>query len=511
MTMAFSESLVSLCATVATLCITSSIVALVVLFIQKWKVEKKLAAFPSDPERHWLFGSLSKFTGDEKEFEWKREVVKKCVTASVSWAGPITPIISVYHPDTVKAVLSTGEPKAEFTYSFIRPWIGDGLLVSAGKKWARNRRLLTPGFHFDILKPYVDIFQQSGNILVEKWKAACGGKKTSMEMFSNMSLLTLDSLLRCIFSVETNCQTVENHPYIKGIYDISILAMERFHSLPFHIDTIFEWSPSGRRFRKACNTVHNYSRDIIQKRKNALKEEAAKGQTRHRKYIDFLDILLCAKDSDGQGLTDQEIYDEVDTFMFEGHDTTASGLSWFLYDMARLPEFQQKCQEEIDDLLVDREDDRLEWDDLSSMPYLTKCLKESLRVHSPVPKIMRTLTRPLTFPDGRTLPKGTTITIVISDLHNNPHVWDDPETFDPERFSPERAKNIPPFAYVPFAAGPRNCIGQHFAMNELKIISATVLHNFHLSVDETIPVQRINALVLRGRNGIHLQVTPRHP
>ncbi|XP_022104408.1 cytochrome P450 4F22-like [Acanthaster planci] len=293
--MAFSESEVNLCATVATLCITSSIVALVVLFIQKWKLERQFAAFPTDPERHWFLGSLSKFTADEKELEWKREVVKRCVTASVLWVGPIRPIISVYHPDTVKAVLSTGEPKAEFTYSYIRPWIGDGLLLSAGKKWARNRRLLTPGFHFDILKPYVDIFQQSGSILVEKWKAACGGKKTSMEMFSNMSLLTLDSLLRCIFSVETNCQTVENHPYIKGIYDISILAMERFRFLPFHFDTIFQWSPSGRRFHKACNTVHNYSRDIIQKRKNALKEEAAKGQTRHRKYIDFLDILLCAK------------------------------------------------------------------------------------------------------------------------------------------------------------------------------------------------------------------------
>ncbi|XP_022104404.1 cytochrome P450 4F4-like [Acanthaster planci] len=199
---------------------------------------------------------------------------------------------------------------------------------------------------------------------------------------------------------------VENHPYIEGIYDISILAMQHIRYLPFHIDTIFQWSPSGRRFRKACDTVHNYSRDIIQKRKNALKEEAAKGQTRHRKYIDFLDILLCAKDSEGQGLTDQEIYDEVDTFMFEGHDTTTSGLSWFLYDMARLPEFQQKCQEEIDDLLADKEDDRVEWDDLSNVPYLTKCLKETLRVHSPVPNIVRTLTRPLTFPNGRTLPKG---------------------------------------------------------------------------------------------------------
>ncbi|XP_038047213.1 cytochrome P450 4F4-like [Patiria miniata] len=507
--MAFSESFAVLCVTIVTLIITSSIVAIVVSFIQKRRLEKELSAIPSAPDRHWLLGHIPKLTFDEEELKWGRVFVRKAVSAAILWIGPFLPIVTLFDTDTVKAILSTGEPKAEYTYSFVRPWIGDGLLLSSGKKWARNRRLLTPGFHFDILKPYVGIFQQSGDILVEKWRAACIGGKTSMEMFGNMSQLTLDSLLKCIFSVETNCQTVENHPYTKGINDIANLVVERFRFLPYHIDAIYQWSPSGRRFRRANETVHDYARNIIKQRKKALIEEAANGKKRQRKYIDFLDILLCAKDSDGQGLSDQEIYDEVDTFMFEGHDTTASGLSWFLYNMARLPEFQEKCRQEVDDLLADREKDRLVWDDLNNLPYLTKCLKESLRIHSPVPNVMRVLTQPVTFPDGRKLPKGTLVGIIVSALHNNPHVWDDPDTFDPERFAPDRAKNIPPYAYVPFAAGPRNCIGQHFALNEMKVISAIILRNFHLSVDESVPVLRTNALVLRAENGIHLHITPR--
>merc|ERR1711962_1734998 len=117
---------------------------------------------------------------------------------------------------------------------------------------------------------------------------------------------------------------------------------------------------------------------------------------------------------------------------------------------------------------------------------------------------MRTLTQSVACPDGRILPKGTFVAVSINGLHNNPHLWEDAATFDPERFSPERAKDIPPYAYVPFSAGPRNCIGQHFALNEMKIISAMILRKFCLSVNESIPVLRINALVLRAENGIHL-------
>ncbi|XP_038074560.1 cytochrome P450 4F1-like isoform X3 [Patiria miniata] len=505
-----TSSLVMFGITAVTLAVTSTVVAVVGLLLHKWQMEKQLKAFPVAPDKHWLLGHLHKMTSDEKAYAWVRKCVDAGVYVSIIWVGPFLPFVTVFHPDTVKTILKTSEPKSENTYRFVRPWIGDGLLLSSGKKWARNRRLLTPGFHFDILKPYVGIFQESASILVKKWQGACEREgKQSMEMFSHVSLLMLDSLLKCIFSVQSNCQIVEDHPYIKGIYEIAMLVGARFRFLPFHSDIIYNLSPSGRHYHRAIETVHNYARDIIKQRKQALAEEEASGKTRQRKYVDFLDILLCAKDTDGKGLTDQEICDEVDTFMFEGHDTTASGISWFLYNMARFPEFQQKCRQEIDNLLADRTEDTLEWEDLNNLPYMTQCLKENLRFHAPVVNIMRTLTQPLAFPDGRSVPKGTSVAITINGLHHNKEVWDDPETFDPDRFSPERAKSIPPYAFVPFSAGPRNCIGQHFAMSEMKVIASMILRNFYLSVNESVPIQRRNALVLRSQHGINLYVTPR--
>ncbi|XP_072033259.1 cytochrome P450 4F4-like [Amphiura filiformis] len=445
-------------------------------------------------------------TGDEPMYLWSGQVVASLPYFANTWFGPLQVSLSLHHFHMVKSILSTSEPKEQYTYDLIRPWLGDGLLLSGGKKWARNRRLLTPGFHFEVLRPYAKIFQESSNTLVNKLQEACkGGSLSPREMFTDISLLTLDSLLKCIFSAESNCQVgYVRHPYIRGVVELSHLAMARFRFLPYHINLVYHLSYSGYRWRRALNDVHSYSKSVIHQRKEALK--AAGGAAPDRKYIDFLDILLSAKDDDGTGLTDQEIQDEVDTFMFEGHDTTASGLSWMLYNMANNPAYQQKCREEVDELMAKKGSDQLEWDDLNQLPYLTQCLKESLRFHPPVPIVMRRLTKDIAFPDGKVAPAGTFVTIPISALHHNPAVWKEPELYDPERFSSENSKSIPPYAYVPFSAGPRNCIGQNFAMNEMKVVMANILHNFTLTVDKSIRVERFNSVVTRAKNGIHLFV-----
>ncbi|XP_077994543.1 leukotriene-B4 omega-hydroxylase 3-like [Glandiceps talaboti] len=410
---------------------------------------------------------------------------------------------------TMQSILKYLEPKDEIFYGFLRPWLGDGLLLSRGKKWFRNRRLLTPGFHFDILKPYVTVFDECATQLVNKWRSkfkSVDSDVINLEMFEHISLMTLDSLLKCIFSQDSHCQTKMQFPYTQGVYRLAELIVERALFPPYYNDFVYSISPSGYKFRKALKVVHEYAWGVIHDRKATLQQESKGSKKSTRKYIDFLDILLKAQDEDGNGLTDQEIKDEVDTFMFEGHDTTASGISWCLYNLANNPQHQQKCREEVNDLFAKKGNLEIEWDDLGSLQYLTLCIKESMRVNTPVPGIGRVLTSPLTLPDGRTIPAGSGA--VINSLHHNELVWDDPYDFKPERFTPENSKDRSPYAYLPFSAGPRNCIGQNFAMNEMKVCIAKILYNFELHVDKNAKPKRAVGLILHSTNGIHLRVKP---
>ncbi|XP_070549952.1 ultra-long-chain fatty acid omega-hydroxylase-like [Ptychodera flava] len=484
------------------------VVSLMRLVNQRRRSEKAFEAFFSI-KRHPLLGNLDQFTNDEEGFQHGEEVLKDVEYATQFWNGPFVCCLICFHPATVKAILSTQEPKDELTYGMVKPWLGDGLLLSKGSKWFRNRRLLTPGFHFDILKPYVQVFNECTHTMLDKWAKICD--KGSLEMFEHVSLLTLDSLLKCIFSQDSHCQIMtEQHPYIKAVYQLTKMIDDRARFPPFYSDLIYHLSYSGYKWRKNTKIVHQYSKNVIEQRKEALRGEKGKRIDNSRKYIDFLDILLAAKDEDGKGLTDQEIRDEVDTFMFEGHDTTASGISWCLYNLAKNPEHQQKCREEIDEVLSGKEEDVIDWDDISKLNYLTLCIKESMRVHPPVPFIGRRLTKPLNVSElGVTIPAGEWIGVSFMALHTNRFVWDDPEKFDPLRFTAENSQIRSPYAYVPFSAGPRNCIGQNFAMNEMRVAVALILRRFELSLDESVPARRVTSLVMRAENGLRLFVKSR--
>ncbi|KAJ4918065.1 hypothetical protein JOQ06_029540 [Pogonophryne albipinna] len=228
-----------------------------------------------------------------------------------------------------------------------------------------------------------------------------------------------------------------------------------------------------------------------------------------KRNVDFLDILLLARDENKQGMSDEDIQAEVDTFMFEGHDTTASAMSFILYSLACYPEYQKMCRDEVLQALDGK--DTMEWEDLSKIPYTTMFIKESLRLYPPVPGMSRITTKTITFFDGRTLPAGSHIGTNVYSLHRNATVWEDPEVFDPLRFLPENVSKRPPHAFVPFSAGPRNCIGQNFAMNELKVSTALTLQRYHLIEDPTQTPQIVPRLVLRSLNGLHIKIKPVDP
>ncbi|XP_030250032.1 cytochrome P450 4T8 isoform X2 [Sparus aurata] len=349
----------------------------------------------------------------------------------------------------------------------------------------------------------------STKTMLDKWESYANTDK-SFELFEHVSLMTLDSILKCAFSHNSNCQTEGGtNAYIKAVYELSNLINLRFRTFPYHSDLIFYLSPHGYRHRKACSVTHSHTREVIRKRKEALKEEKELDRIQAKRNLDFLDILLLARDENQQGLSDEDIRAEVDTFMFEGHDTTASGLSFILYSLACHPEHQKMCREEIMQALEGK--DTMEWEDLSKIPYTTMCIKESLRLYPPVPGMNRKTTKPITFFDGRTLPAGSFVGTSVYGIHRNAAVWENPDVFDPLRFLPENTSRRSPHAFVPFSAGPRNCIGQNFAMNELKVATALTLKKYELIEDPTCKPKIIPRLVLRSLNGIHIKIRSVEP
>lgn len=340
-------------------------------------------------------------------------------------------------------------------------------------------------------------------------------KDKNIEMFNVVTLMTLDSLLKCAFSYNSNCQE-STSDYVSAIVDLSDLIMERRLKMLHHWDWIYWKSEQGKRFKKALSIVHGYTREVVQKRRALISQQKSEFSLASSKRKDFVDIILSAEDEDGQGLTDEEILAEANTFMFAGHDTTASAVCWTLYNLACHSHYQEKCRDEVMELIKGRTGQDIDWEDLASLPFTTMCIKESLRLHSPVQAVTRKYTQDMTLPGNRTVPKGAICLVSIYGTHHNPDVWSNPHEFDPMRFDPANREAQSSSAFIPFSAGPRNCIGQKFALAELKVVVALTLLRFRLSPGVNPEggakdVRRLPQLVLRAEGGLWLQVEPLNP
>ncbi|XP_025787274.1 cytochrome P450 4B1 isoform X1 [Puma concolor] len=478
---------------------------LIRLLLRRQMLARAMDSFPGPPT-HWLFGhalEIQKTGSLDKVVSWAHQFPY----AHPLWLGQFLGFLNIYEPDYVKAVYSRGDPKAADVYDFFLQWIGKGLLVLHGPKWYEHRKLLTPGFHYDVLKPYVAVFNNSTHAMLDKWEEKAREDK-SFDIFCDVGHMALDSLMKCTFGKGNSGLSHRDNSYYLAVSDLTLLMQQRIESFQYHNDFIYWLTPHGRRFLRACQEAHDHTDQVIRERKAALQDEKEQEKIQNRRHLDFLDILLGARDESGIKLSDADLRAEVDTFMFEGHDTTTSGISWFLYCMALYPEHQSHCREEVCEILGDR--DSFQWDDLGKMTYLTMCIKESLRLYPPVPQVYRQLSKPVNFVDGRSLPAGSLISLHIYALHRNSSVWPDSEVFDPLRFTPENVATRHPFAFMPFSAGPRNCIGQQFAMNEMKVVTALCLLRFEFALDPLQPPIKMPQLILRSKNGIHLRLKPLH-
>ncbi|KAK3589553.1 hypothetical protein CHS0354_041681 [Potamilus streckersoni] len=477
-------------------------------------------------KRDFSFHPHIKFPGPNEEgLKFQLEKTKLYPLFHLFWVGLFRTVFVFHHYKSLKILLKASAPIAPkprsigTVYVLGLPWLGEGLLIANGDKWARNRRLLTPAFHFDILQPYIPVFNKCVDILLLKMEkqVAEDNRRKYFELFSFVGLCSLDIILRCAFSYDSDCQIKgDSHPYVQAVNELSDLWVERSLKPYLFPDWIYFLTTKGRRFSKHCDLVHRVAEDIIEKRKKTLEEEglpnqstdASEGNGKKSRYLDFLDILLTAKDENSVGLTPLEIRNEVDTFLFEGHDTTTSAISWILYSLATHPDIQQHAREEVDELLQGRDSDYITMKDVQKLEYLTMVIKEGLRYHSPVQFIQRVITEPIEVEDMK-IPAGSVISMNFYNLHHNPEVWEDNMEFRPERFLPENMANKDCFSFLPFSAGQRNCIGQHFAMYEMKVVIGRILHRFIVEVDPDHVVRKKLGVVMRAENGIMMRVIPR--
>ena len=471
----------------------------------KWyrEIYKCLSHFPLPEDHHWLFGVAHVIKDGNAFYQVLQKTVDKMQPKAIAcWLTWIRPSLVVVHPETVKAVLKASHVSAPKSseYLFLKAWIGDGLIGSGGAKWARNRHLLTPAFHFDVLKPYVQIYNDVAGLFLDKIKLLASDGK-SIDVKPLVSRATLDNVLRCALSyVDESVQSTEKgqHPYVKAVGKVRGVVCRRMLNPLIYNDTIYSFTSDSKTMKNCCEYLHEFSDNLIQHRRKSIEADQSQLKKRH---LDFLDILLTARDENGVGMTDREIRDEVDTFTFAGHDTTASSIMWTLYALAKYPKMQQQVRDEVKDILMGRA--ILQFDDLPKLQYTTRFIKETLRMFSPVPSTTRRLAEPLTI-DGVAFPVGSNIDISQYHVHHNPAVWENHNEFDPDRFLPEKFATKDPFSFVPFSAGQRNCIGQHFAMDETKVFVSQAARRFDIRLDEDNPADPDRDIVTSAKSGIFL-------
>ncbi|XP_071439899.1 cytochrome P450 4c3 [Hetaerina americana] len=432
------------------------------------------------------------------------------------WLGK-TPWVLLYDDKAAEIILSSNKHIDKSPdYEYLRPWLGTGLLTSAGQKWHSRRKILTPAFHFRILDDFIDVFWEQSQVLTARLeKEALEGK--DFNLFPYITLCTLDIICETAMGQSVNAQKDSESEYVKAIYKISTIIQNRQSKIWLQPDWLFKLTKSYKEHERCIQILHGFSNKVIKERKDELvkiKENGAQKENDEesiimgrKKRLAFLDLLIEASQH-GTVLSNEDIREEVDTFMFEGHDTTSAAISWVLFLLGCHPEIQDKVVEELNDIFGD-DDRKIRMKDLQEMRYLECCIKDALRLYPSVPLIARQLMEDVDIA-GYTVPAGTTTLIVTYMLHRNPKTWPSPEKFNPDNFLPENCQGRNPYAYIPFSAGPRNCIGQRFAMLEEKAVVSSVLRKYRIkAVDRREDLTLLGELILRPKHGLRVQIFPR--
>ncbi|KAM8713398.1 hypothetical protein ACLKA7_013675 [Drosophila subpalustris] len=403
------------------------------------------------------------------------------------WVGYYSNIL-ICNPKHLEFILSSNTLiKKSDIYDMLFPWLGHGLLTSWGSKWHKHRKMITPSFHFNILQDFHQVMNENSTKFINQLKKVSAGDNI-FDFQNETHYLTLDVICETAMGVTINAIGQHDSSIVKAFKDMCYnINMRAFNPLK-RSDLLYRlfYSADYSKNAETLKILQDFTNEVIEKRIEAHKAGTAKkieGDEFSRKKMVFMDTLLSST-IDGRPLTKQEVYEEVSTFMFEGHDTTTSGVAFAGYLLSRFPEQQRKLYEEQrsimgNDLLRDAT-----FKEISEMKYLDLFIKEAQRVYPSVPFIGRFTEKDYDI-HGTVVPKGSTLNLGLIMLGYDERTFKDPHRFDPQRFELEKPG---PFEYLPFSAGPRNCIGQKFALLEIKTVISKIVRCFEVlpAMDELV-------------------------
>lgn len=440
------------------------------------------------PARNWPKGSFDQML--ERGPAYLLELVKTYGDVVRFYLGP-QQVVVVRKPEHVRRVLvEKAKIYSKKTRGFqkLAMILGQGLVTSEGELWRRQRRIMQPSFHRKQIAGFADIMSRVAQVTVERLKPfATSGEVLDID--AEMMALTLEIVSEALLGehVEESAKTVA-HAVAVVQEEVNRRIMSVF-DLPLRVPT-----PANRRLQQAFDDLDGVVLGLIKKRR------AEGGES-----TDLLSMLLQIVDAEtGEGMSDQQLRDEVMTMFLAGHETSSNALVWTWHLLSRNPDVARKLKLELDEVLQGRPPQLA---DLPNLKYTDQVIHESMRLYPPVWGYSRMAEEDDVI-DGYKISKGTWVFVSPYVTHRSPNYFANPEGFDPDRFQDGFMESLPKCAYFPFGAGARQCIGNNFALMEVKIVLATIAQHYQLHLEEGHSSAVKPMITLRPAHGLRMRVTP---
>jgi cytochrome P450 len=382
----------------------------------------------------------------------------------------------INHPDDVKRVLVSNHRNYTKGVGLdrVKILLGNGIMTSEGDFWKRQRYMMQPMFHRRVITGFAQTIDAVNERFIARWEAqAAHGELVNVT--EDMSELTLEIVLRSIFGPDLDRLSRQ-----AGGNPFDVVTKDTARNLQF-----------AYKFRQLGKVIA---------------ELAKRRRENHEEHPDFLGMLIAARDKEtGDAMTERELIDEVMTLVVAGHETTASALNWTWYLLSQHPDVDEKLNAE----LIAAPDERApSLAQMEALAYTHQVIDEALRLYPPGWILSRRTIGPDTLA-GYEIPAGTSVMLSPYILHRHPQFWKEPDAFRPERFAPDHEAERPRFAYMPFAAGPRHCIGESLALYEMLMHLYKVARRYRLTYASDRPVELEAQINLRTKHPLFMKLERR--